>query len=167
MTDSRFSNLRLYLALYIRDGVPLHTETADRYHWALLAIPSHKTNTSTNTQLQATRFHARDYFTESNQTHWIYEEVHVSSLGTPKLLAQTFIGDIVDEEGLLEVLRDVEIRQLKGWNCVDWVESAVEGIWEEGVVERGKYNGIEMLKETALREADVEAARRVGMKALL
>jgi hypothetical protein len=152
MTDSLDSKLRLYLALYIRDGVTTHSQAEDRYHWALLAIPE--------TNIQATRFHARDYFINPNQTHWIYEEVHVSALGTPKLLAQTYIRDVVNDEGLLEILRDVPIRQEKGWNCVDWIESALKMVWDEEVVERGKYSGIEMLKSEALRAADGEVARR-------
>jgi hypothetical protein len=165
MTDSKISNHRLYLALYSRDGVSSHSQEEDRYHWALLA-------TSTNSDV-ATRFHARDYFTNANQTHWIYEEIHVSARGTQKLLSKTYIGDIADEERLLEIIRDAPIRQdEEGWNCVSWVREVLEMMWEDGEVLSGELafwgtEGSELTRE-ALAVADIESARReVMVKALL
>lgn len=151
---------RLYLSLYIRDGVSAHSQALDRYHWALLAIPAHGD--------QATRFHARDYFAEPSQTRWIYEEVHVPARGTPKLLSQTYLGDIINNEQLAEILRDTPIDQKNGWNCVDWVERAVELMSEGGALEGGDLKGLELLESQALRAADKEVARReVAVRALL
>jgi hypothetical protein len=156
MTDSQSSKVQFYLALYIRDGVAPGSQASDRYHWALLAIPSN----DNSLQLIATRFHARDYYSGPNQTHWIYEEIHVSARGTPKLLSQTYIGDIVEKERLFEIMRDAPVKQEKGWNCVKWVKSAMEMVWAEDVLEGGRHDGWEALKWEALRGADADVVRR-------
>ncbi|KAN0110808.1 hypothetical protein V8E51_007195 [Hyaloscypha variabilis] len=159
MTDSRrgqSSGFRLYLALYIRDGLSLGFQGPARYHWAFLAIPG---NNSSHPDI-ATRFHARDYYINPDETHWIYEEIHVSALGTPKLLSKTYIGDVSDEDRFLEAVRDAPVKQDKGWNCVNWIESAMEMIWEDGVLENGKRDGWEELKLKALLEADADVVRR-------
>ncbi|KAE9372651.1 hypothetical protein N431DRAFT_439717 [Stipitochalara longipes BDJ] len=160
MTDpepGQSSGFRLYLALYIRDGVTAGSQGPDRYHWAFLAIPG-----SDNSHPEiATRFHARDYYINPDETHWIYEEIHVSAHGTPKLLSQTYIGDVADDERLFEILRDAPIKQENGWNCVSWIKSAMDSIWEEdGLLEGVGDNGWEALKSRALIEADSEAVRR-------
>lgn len=163
MIDSPNIRDRFYLALYARDGISPHSQAEDRYHWALLAIPS------TSNSSQATRFHARDYFTGPSQTHWIYEEIHVSARVTPKLLSKTYIGDVVDNERLYEVLRDTPIRQQEwGWNCVDWVSEAVGLVWDAELLEGGRLDGLESLKGEALRAADRDVERREGLvRALL
>lgn len=155
MTDSQKSNDRLFLALYVRDGVSAHSQAEDRFHWALLAVPSNNS--------QATRFHARDHFISHNQTHWLYEEIHVSARGTPKLLAQTYIGDIADNERLFEILRDAPVAQETGWNCISWVTGAMEAVWESEALESGRLDRLEFLKREALRAADAEYARREDM----
>lgn len=156
MTNSPGPQDRLYLALYIRDGVvPSLAAKEDRHHWALLAIPSQSN--------RATRFHARDFFSSPDQTHWLYEEIHVDANGTPKLLAQKFIGDIVDMDRLFEILRDVPLEQdTPGWNCVSWIRTALDAMAEDTEV---LSNGSEVLSWTELRDlalvaADAEVARR-------
>ncbi|KAE9376198.1 hypothetical protein N431DRAFT_437522 [Stipitochalara longipes BDJ] len=156
MTDSHPSRVSLYVALYIRDGVKLPSQALDRYHWALLAIPSNESHLDAI----ATRFHARDYYIEENQTHWIYEEIRVPAHGTSKLLSQTYLGDVVEEERLVEILRDARVGQEKGWNCVDWVRGAVDGVWEEEVLEDGRGVGWEALQGRSLMGADEEVVRR-------
>jgi len=153
---SQSSGFRLFLALYIRDGLTPGFDGPDRYHWAFLLIPGNKNR---NPEI-ATRFHARDYYINPDETYWIYEEIHVSAHKTPKLLSRTFIGDVRDEEGLLEIMRDAPVSQEKGWNCVHWIESAIGGVWEDGVLEGGDRNGWEELKFRALREADAEVVKR-------
>jgi hypothetical protein len=156
MTDSQSSKVRLYLALYIRDGVTVRSQALDHYHWALLAISSK----DKSLQPIATRFHARDYYINPSQTHWIYEEIHVSSRGTPKLLSQTYIGDVVETERLFEILRDAPVKQEMGWNCVSWVRGAMEMVWADEVLEGGKRDAWEGLEWKALIEADAEVVRR-------
>jgi hypothetical protein len=155
MVDSQTPKDRIYLAIYIRDGVSAHFQAEDRFRWAILAVSDHSA--------QATRCHARYYFTNRNQTHWIYEEIHVSARGTPKLLSQIYIGDIIDDERLFEILRDVPIKQEKGWNCVDWETEAIKMDWEDGLLQGGKLNRLDLLKSKALRAANVEVARREGV----
>jgi hypothetical protein len=160
MSSLQISRARLYLALYVRDGVPPHSQRDDRYHWALLEV---RRNSS-----QATRFHARDYFNNPTQTHWIYEEINVSARGTPKLLAQMYIGDVVDDQRLCEILRDAPVLQESGWNCLDWVSGAMEMVWEDAILEGGTINEWEMLRTAVLRAADTEVERREGIvRALL
>lgn len=157
--------LRLYLALYIRDGINPTYTGIDRHHWALLTLPN-------DTQAKATRFHARDFYTSPEETHWIYEELHVSAAGTPKLLSQIFIGDIVDEERFVEIVRDVRVRQEEGWNCVAWVEEAVRGVRGQDVLGDGDGDENEevweVVKARALESADWETVkRRERVRALL
>jgi hypothetical protein len=161
MTDSQNARDRLYLALYVRDGIAPTYQGEDRYHWALLEVPSNNNN-------QATRFHARDHFISVDQTHWLYEEIHVSPRGTPKLLSQTYIGDVVDNEGLFEILRDAPVMQDGRGNCVSWVEVAMQLVWEGGVLEGGRRNSMELLKSLALKAADAEVIRKKNIvRALL
>ena len=164
MVDSRPPRSRLYLALYSRDGlVPTFPPKEDRYHWALLAIPDNNG--------QATRFHARDFFTSLDETHWLYEEIHVDPKGTPKLLAKTLIGDINDWDRLLEILRDVPIDQVTPcWNCVLWIRDALRAVGEDrGVVSgRSGVGSWSALRKLALGAADIEQSRREAtVKALL
>ena len=164
MVDSNFSRSRLYLALYSRDGlVPAFPPKEDRYHWALLAVP--------DINNQATRFHARDFFTSLDETHWLYEEVHVDPKGTPKLLAKTLIGDINDWDRFLEIVRDVPIDQVTpGWNCVFWIRDALRAVGEDGrvVIGRSGVGSWSALRKLALGAADVEQSRREAtVKALL
>lgn len=163
MIDSS-STGRLYLALYSRDGlVPSFPPKEDRYHWALLAIAANGN--------QATRFHARDFFSSPDQTHWLYEEIHVDARGTPKLLAKALIGDINDWDGLFEILRDVPIDQeTTGWNCLSWIRDALRAVGEgERVVSgRSGVHSWSALRRLALAAADAEKIRRDRVvKALL
>ena len=152
MTATQNAKDQLCLALYVRDGVNAHSQDEDRYHWALLAVPSQSN--------RALRFHARDYFTDSDQTHWIYEEIHVSARGTPKLLSQTYIGYISDNERLFGILREAPIMQEKGWNCESWIDEAMAMVWEDGVLEAGRLKDLKSLKRDALVAADAEILRR-------
>jgi len=164
MTVQPLPQGRLYLALYIRDGYkPSLIESDDRYHWALLAIPSDTSN-STKTD-QATRFHIRDYHSGPAETAWIYEEINVDASGTPKLLAQILIGDIIDTESLLELIRDLPfVRETEGWNCVGWLKSAVDAIelakYGEVVSKNSGQHSWLQLRNLALSAADAEALRR-------
>jgi hypothetical protein len=147
---------RLYLALYSRDGLsPSALQRDDRHHWALLAIPasSHK----------ATRFHARDFFSSPDETHWLYEEIHVDARGTPKLLTKTLIGDINDWDGFFEILRDVPLDQeMIGWNCLTWIRDALRALGQDAAVVSGR-SGVgswSRLRRVALAAADAEKERR-------
>lgn len=164
MVESALLKHHLYLALYSRDGVDLTLHPKeDRHHWALLAISSGSN--------RATRFHAINFFSSPEQTHWLYEEVHVDARGTPKLLAQTLIGEIVDLDRLLDVLRDVLLDQeTPGWNCVSWIRSALDAIDEDCEVLSSPWGigdraGFEQL---ILNAADAEKTRRgIVVKAML
>jgi hypothetical protein len=153
---------RLYLALYKRDDYrPSIFEKDDRYHWALLAIPSSVTSSAKTTK--ATRVHARDYYSSPDQTHWIYEEIRVDAAGTPKLLAQILVSDIVDMERLFELLRDLPIVQdQKEWNCISWLRSAFTAMEDE--TEVVKWSSSEhswmSLRNSALATADATTIER-------
>lgn len=164
MVDSQTPQNRLYVALYVRDGVvPRMAAKEDRYHWALLAISSESS--------QATRLHARDFFSSPEETHWLYEEMHVDAKGTPLLLTQTLIGDVIDTDRLFEVLRDVPLQQdTPGWNCVSWIRAALDAMAEEPeVLSNGEGSLLwPELRDLALNAADAVAAMRdVAVKALL
>jgi hypothetical protein len=153
---------RLYLALYTRDNfIPSLLESDDRYHWALLLVPSIIDNLVKPNQ--ATRFHIRNYHSGPHHTNWLYEEIGVDATGTPKLLTQNLIGDVVDVEGLLELIRDLPIVQTtEGWDCVGWLRSALNAIEEDGhviSVASGEASW-ERLRKLALLAADTESERR-------
>ena len=159
MTDHNAKD-RLYLALYYRDGFPTDSQSEDRFHWALLNIPG--------AGHQATRFHARDHFVGAEQTHWLYEEIHVPIERTQKLLSRTYLGDVDNNERLLEIVRDVLIEQRDGWNCRSWVETAVALVWHEGLVDGGTTKELNGLKDEALTAADTELAKKENtVKAML
>lgn len=154
---------RLHLALYIRDGLVLSVPPQeDRYHWALLAIPANSN--------KATRFHARDFFSGQDETHWLYEEIHVDARGTPKLLTKTLIGDINDWDGLFEILRDVPLDQeTADWNCLSWIRDALRAVGQDGTVVSGR-SGVgcwSALRRFVLGAADAEKARRDTMGKVL
>ncbi len=156
MTATPNAKERLYLALYLREGVDPHSQDEDRHHWAFLVLPG----PNARPQAKAIRIHARNYFSGPDQTRWMYEELRVSPLGTPKLLCKTFIGYVSDEERFYEILRDAPIKQAEGWNCVSWIDEAWGLLWEEeGVVEGGPWE-LEVLKREVLGVADEERARR-------
>ncbi|TID26769.1 hypothetical protein E2P81_ATG01232 [Venturia nashicola] len=147
---------RLFIALYIRDGVlqPSMPDEEDKYHWAFLLVPKDQTPTS-----QALRINARNYHNSLDTTAWYYEEIKVPIGDTPKLLCQKYIGDIINLEAALETLRDIPLRQGDPeWNCVLWVQDALE-------VLRGEYGGTKFeaeLEWLALREEVMEAAREMA-----
>jgi hypothetical protein len=156
---------KLYLALYTRDNyVPSIIENDDRYHWALLVIPS-TLNNSVQTTGKATRLHARDYYSSPDQTRWIYEEIRVDAAGTPKLLAQIIVGDIVDMEMLFELVRDLPIVQgKKEWNCVFWLKSAFDAMEQDGevVTWSSREPSWLSLRNLALVTADAVTAKRLN-----
>jgi hypothetical protein len=64
---------------------------------------------------------------------WYYEELHVLAKGTTKLLATTSVGQIADMDHLLEIVRDIPVRQDDvDWNCVTWVKGALEELALDG-----------------------------------
>jgi hypothetical protein len=164
MTRTDFPTHGLYLALYVRDGIlPSDSVKEDRYHWALLAIPS----PGTYRPERAMRFHARNFYSSPDQTNWIYEEIAVDSKGTPKLLSQTFIGDVLDMDRVLEILRDVLIVQDSAeWNCVEWIRSVLDDLEVDGGAVEGNFNvwrRVGLWKE-ALGTADAETKRRSALE---
>lgn len=156
MIDPTLSKHCLYLALYSRDGyVPTFPPKEDRHHWALLVIP--------HNSIQATRVHARDFFSGPDQTHWLYEEIHVDARSTSKLLAKTLIGDIDNLDGLFEIMRDVPIDQeTRKWNCISWIRDALRAVGEDGEVVTGRSgaHSWSAFRKLALAAADVEKTRR-------
>jgi hypothetical protein len=88
----------------------------------LLVIPNQISDTS-----RALRLHARNYFSGPESVTWYFEEVHVPVKATPKLLATIPVGQVIDVERLLEILRDIPIRQNDlDWNCVSWIQEALD-----------------------------------------
>ncbi|KAF2674912.1 hypothetical protein BT63DRAFT_420173 [Microthyrium microscopicum] len=172
MTDPSLQQEKLYIALYTRDFY--ETEEAEddgRYHWALLAVPPQPLPILNEPTIikKATRFHARDYHSGPSETHWLYEEIRVNPTGTQKLLAQIPIGDILDNERFLELIRDLPIEQgVEGWNCVTWIKSALSAIDEDGEVVSGGMDehAWMMLRVMALRAADTEVERKTALASL-
>jgi len=100
----------------------------------------------------------------------MYEEIHVRAAGSPKLLSQTYLGDVADPDRLFDILRDVPVEQWDGWNCVAWVETALKMISgeDEDMLEVGPLAGMRQLKREALEAADAEVARKEALtKAML
>jgi hypothetical protein len=100
--------------------------------------------------------HARNYFSGPESVTWYFEEVHVLAKGTSKLLTSIPIGEIVDMDNLLEILRDIPIRQEDvEWNCVTWIRQALDDLSHDSSAIKLEAIGRDWPK---LRDSVMEAA---------
>jgi hypothetical protein len=82
-----------------------------------------------NGSTKALRLHARNYLSGPESVTWFFEEIRVQAKGTSKLLATIPLGEIVDMDHLLEILRDTPIHQGEvNWNCVSWIRKALDDL---------------------------------------
>jgi hypothetical protein len=91
---------------------------------------------------------------------WYYEEAHVAAKGTSKLLATIPVGEVVDMDKMLEILRDIPIQQGDvEWNCVSWMKMAVDELSHDGTAleihDLGK--DWQSLRDSAIWAADQKA----------
>lgn len=98
------------------------------YHWALMIGPKKETEGS-----QGYRYHAKERIRAGGISEFYFEERKCSLLPTSMLLVRIMVGKIVDEQRLVAILRDTPIRRDRSeWNCVSWVQEALEAIRADG-----------------------------------
>ncbi|TKA64707.1 hypothetical protein B0A55_10094 [Friedmanniomyces simplex] len=122
---------RIFIALYARNGQPKMPGLEDKYHWAIIVGPKIIVPES-----EGRRFHAREKMTPVDETIkwiWGFEECTTTMDPTQMILARVLIGKIANTKRLESVLRSTPVRAAKpGWNCVEWVKEALQGLNEDG-----------------------------------
>lgn len=109
---------------------------------------------------RALRVHARNYFSGSDSVSWYFEELHVPAKGTQKLLATIPVGEVVDMDHLLEILRDIPIHQDDAdWNCVAWIHEALDDLSHDAsaLEVQGVGNDWLALRDSAMGAASLKA----------
>ncbi|KAG9232015.1 hypothetical protein BJ875DRAFT_544906 [Amylocarpus encephaloides] len=104
----------LYVAMYILPGSEL------RYHWALLIGPKDEPGG----QVKGYRYHVKADFSD-----FVFEEKQLKhGLETKALLGLIIIVKIEDESLLIEISRNVPVKQQSDWNCASWVQDALKAV---------------------------------------
>lgn len=85
-------------------------------------------------------------------TQWVYEERDIGMNPTAMILVRIVIGKVMNMERVMAVLRDVPIRDNQsGWNCVWWVNEALEMLRQEGkALSRASVTDWAQVRGTAL-----------------
>ncbi|KAG4441311.1 hypothetical protein IFR05_003239 [Cadophora sp. M221] len=115
---------RLYIALYARGGAATMPGGEDEYHWGLVVGPKIEAESK-----KGMLYHAKEQMIGPGQSTWVFEERSISLLATSMLLVRIMVGKVESTERLVNILRNVPIRQgLEDWNCVSWVHEALEAV---------------------------------------
>ncbi|KAI1418843.1 hypothetical protein F5Y12DRAFT_401581 [Xylaria sp. FL1777] len=132
----------LYIALYARGGAANMPGLEDTYHWALIVGPKNEKEAAAEEAAggppRGTRSHAREEVTVSGvppvvHTVWTYEEKAITLYPTSMLLVRVLIAKVLDKNRVHTILRRIPIRSdTVGWNCVGWVQEAVEALIRDG-----------------------------------
>jgi hypothetical protein len=63
------------------------------------------------------------------QSVWQFEERDIGMAPTAMILVRILIGKVKKKDRLETIMRSIPIRaQLPGWNCVYWVEEAIQAL---------------------------------------
>lgn len=82
---------------------------------------------------QGYRYHAKERIRAGGISEFYFEERKCSLLPTSMLLVRIMIGKIVDGQRLVAILRKIPVRRDQAeWNCVSWVQEALETIMADG-----------------------------------
>lgn len=101
------------------------------------------------------RFHAKERVTSSG-TEWFFEERDVPLAPTGMLLVRIMIGKIENKARVIRLLRNNPIKQGRpGWNCVVWVEEALEALKADG-----KAMGTSILEWERIRDGAMNYCQR-------
>ncbi|KAL8665562.1 MAG: hypothetical protein Q9168_007667 [Polycauliona sp. 1 TL-2023] len=117
---------RLYVVLYARGGTAHRDpKVEERFHFALAVGPKVETLES-----RGTLFEAKD-----PSGRWEFEERDISVIKSGMMLARVVVAKIIDDKRLKDVVRGVAVVQGDStWNCVSWVEDALQAIRGDGKV---------------------------------
>ena len=119
---------RLYVALCARRGrKPGGSDTAP-YHWALLVAPKIEQDKS-----RVLLYHAKERLDTSGSLIWIYEGVETSLLPASMILVCIMVAKILEPDSVEPTLAAVRLVQKDpSWNCLTWVENALEALERSG-----------------------------------
>lgn len=81
------------------------------------------------------RYHAKERIQPEGISEWYFEERACSLFPTSMLLVRVMIGKVAERNRLVKILRNTPIRRGQpGWNCVSWVQEALETMKADGNV---------------------------------
>lgn len=165
---------RLYVALYARGGqarmpgledtyvlsaMPpralqsMDADSNESYHWALIIGPKEETEES-----RGARFHAKGGMSivdGTSQSIWSFEERGTSMRQTAMILVRVLVGKIENDERGKALLRNVPVKgDQPGWNCVGWVEEALEALHRDGRVLGTSISSWQLIRDTAMEYVD-------------
>ncbi|PGH03434.1 hypothetical protein AJ80_08682 [Polytolypa hystricis UAMH7299] len=72
------------------------------------------------------RYHAKERPKLGGGSEWLLEARECPLAPTSMLLVRIMVGKVADGNRLVEILRNMPIRQQPGWHCVSWVKEALE-----------------------------------------
>lgn len=102
-----------------------------RYHWGLTVGPKVEEKDA-----EGTMFHAKEKMALVDGTVrsvWEFEERPTTLGPTRMILGRILVGKVANVDRLTSVLRSIKIKPTQlGWNCVVWVQEALQGLKEDG-----------------------------------
>ena len=108
----------------------LQTNMLTRYHWALISGPK-----KDDANVKGVRYDAKERITKSGKTEWYFEERRGGVDGNGMLLIRLIVAKVARPSELVHILRQVPVKQgVPGWNCVAWVNEALEKLEAHGKV---------------------------------
>ncbi|KAE8152095.1 hypothetical protein BDV25DRAFT_151723 [Aspergillus avenaceus] len=137
---------RLNVALYARGGRPKMPGKEDTYHWGLIVGPKNDDQNK-----DGVCYHAKESFVEG-RSEWVFQEIECSRQVASMLLVRVLVGKVKDRSQLSETMRAVSIRSgEEGWNCVSWVEEALEKVTAHGKILSSNVAEWETIRNEAMR----------------
>ncbi|KAI1132423.1 hypothetical protein F5Y10DRAFT_231126 [Nemania abortiva] len=139
----------LCIALYARGRESKELgNIEDKYHWALIAAPK----SNPDDQSRSVRFHAKQTpSAQAPQLVWRYEEQRLDIGPRNILLTRIVIGNVLDMGRLRSILAAIPVRpDVPNWNCVGWVQEAVEAVLRDSEALNTSVQSWEAVKDKAL-----------------
>ncbi|TID19413.1 hypothetical protein E6O75_ATG06751 [Venturia nashicola] len=121
---------RLYVTLYARGGAATMPGGEDAYHWALIVGPKDEGKNE-----KGKCYHAKTIFDGSGRSQWEFEKrnVYLAPTINNLLLTRVLVAKVANIERLDDVVHGIPVQQGNpGWNCVSWVQEALQALKEDG-----------------------------------
>ncbi|KAH4106409.1 hypothetical protein HBI62_129720 [Parastagonospora nodorum] len=101
----------------------------DTYHWALMLGPKDEPEDGG----KGMRYHAKEQMMGPGVSVWRFEERETSLSPTAMLLVRIMIAKVEKRDRFLSIVRNTPIREgVPGWNCVGWVQEALQSLEADG-----------------------------------
>ncbi|KAK0303821.1 hypothetical protein LTR54_006375 [Friedmanniomyces endolithicus] len=135
---------RIYVALYTRGGKPKMKGLEDKQ----------VAKTRLSIGLQGKTIPSKETLVEvagRPEYVWQFEEQATSYAAAAMMLTRVSVGKVANIKRLDSVLRSTPIRaEQPGWNCVAWVQEALEGLKEDGKALGTSVTDWVLIRDTAM-----------------